>query len=260
MSNSKWITNQNHPLRLLLYLEWILLVISLVDEALPTPFSKLPRFSLINIPCLFLFGLMGLRLPMGSRMIKIIYTTIEFSLTLLTVFVGGMRLFPLLCIAITTRACLMFELSGRVVIAICTFGLFWLGTRRRFQSFASEMLAGSSEFIWLIHLSLTILFALCLVFLLLLVNALLLEQKCRAELSIANDRLRDYALKIEDQATLQERNRIARDIHDSLGHSLTALNIQLETALKLMISHPNRAQAFLSEAKRLGSKSLFEKV
>ena len=53
-------------------------------------------------------------------------------------------------------------------------------------------------------------------------------------------------------------SRIARDIHDALGHSLTALNIQLESALKLMDKDPPRAQQFLKEAKRLGSQSLQE--
>lgn len=55
---------------------------------------------------------------------------------------------------------------------------------------------------------------------------------------------------------MEERNRIAREIHDSLGHSLTALNVQLETALKLWESHPAKAQTFLARAKELGSKSL----
>ncbi|MEL6501788.1 MAG: sensor histidine kinase, partial [Cyanobacteria bacterium J06623_1] len=49
----------------------------------------------------------------------------------------------------------------------------------------------------------------------------------------ANEKLRQYALRIENQATLEERNRIAREIHDSLGHTLTNLNIQLKVAQKL---------------------------
>jgi signal transduction histidine kinase len=55
---------------------------------------------------------------------------------------------------------------------------------------------------------------------------------------------------------LEERNRIAREIHDSLGHSLTALNLQLETALKLWESNPGKAETFLATAKELGSKAL----
>ncbi|PLZ98998.1 two-component sensor histidine kinase, partial [Fischerella thermalis CCMEE 5196] len=85
---------------------------------------------------------------------------------------------------------------------------------------------------------------------------ILSERKSRDELAIANEKLRQYALKIENQATLEERNRIAREIHDSLGHSLTALNLQLETAQKLWQSNPEKAQTFLARAKELGSKAL----
>ena len=63
-------------------------------------------------------------------------------------------------------------------------------------------------------------------------NALLTERESREKLAIANTQLRHYALRIETLVASQERNHIARDIHDSLGHSLTALNIQLETAVE----------------------------
>jgi signal transduction histidine kinase len=87
-------------------------------------------------------------------------------------------------------------------------------------------------------------------------NTLVAERQIRENLSFANDKLRRYALQIESQATLEERNRIAREIHDSLGHSLTALNLQLETAVKLLQSNPSKASEFLTRAKELGSKSL----
>jgi signal transduction histidine kinase len=111
-----------------------------------------------------------------------------------------------------------------------------------------------------LHLTLnsTLLFGLVLVFVLLLVNALLSERQSRQKLALANDKLRQYALRIEDQATLQERNRIAREIHDSLGHSLTAQSIQLENASMFLPSNIDKAQAFLKEAKRLGSNALRE--
>ncbi len=62
--------------------------------------------------------------------------------------------------------------------------------------------------------------------------------------------------QIEEMATVEERNRIARDIHDSLGHSLVALNIQMETALTLWRENPDSAYTFLAEAKQLGSQAL----
>ena len=93
---------------------------------------------------------------------------------------------------------------------------------------------------------------------LLLVNALITERQSREKLAIANDRLRHYAMRIENLAMVQERNRIAREIHDSLGHALTGLNLQLEGALKLWQSHPEQARQFLHEAKQSGSTALSE--
>jgi len=62
--------------------------------------------------------------------------------------------------------------------------------------------------------------------------------------------------QIEALAAIAERHRIARDIHDSLGHALVALNIQMETALDLWQEAPDEAHTLLQEAKALGSKAL----
>ncbi|GAP94217.1 ATP-binding response regulator [Leptolyngbya sp. NIES-2104] len=62
--------------------------------------------------------------------------------------------------------------------------------------------------------------------------------------------------RIEEMAAVEERNRIARDIHDSLGHLLVALNVQLETGLTLWTVDLDRAYSFLTEAKQLGSQAL----
>jgi signal transduction histidine kinase len=78
------------------------------------------------------------------------------------------------------------------------------------------------------------------------------------ELAVANAQLREYTLRIEELATVQERNRIARDIHDSVGHALTVLNLHLEAALKLWQTDPESATEFLTEAKQLGSHALKE--
>ncbi len=108
------------------------------------------------------------------------------------------------------------------------------------------------------QLNFVVLFGLSLLLVVLLINALLTERQSQQRLQQANQELRQSAQEIEKLAMDQERNRIARDIHDSLGHSLTALNIQLESGLKLWHKDPPRAEQFLKEAKRLGSQSLAE--
>lgn len=254
----------NHPFRFLLYLEWILLAIATVTAVMPSP---APRFAnrfpeptieslIISTGSLIIFGLMGLRLPTSKQIIKIIYTIIEIILILTTGFIGGRvsRLFPFIYIILVTRSCLIFNLPGRLLVTATSFILFLLTLQRRLHNFPVSPQA-QERFIF-VTLSLSLLFGLSLIFVLLLMNTVLSERKSREELAIANEKLRQYALRIENQATLEERNRIAREIHDSLGHSLTALNLQLETALKLSQSNPNKAQDFLARAKELGSKAL----
>lgn len=247
----------NHPFPFLLYLEWVLLAIAVFTAALPSPSPRFTtKFPELTIFTLIIFGLMGLRLPNGKYFSKIIYTVGEIFLIVTTGFFGGRvaRLFPFLYIILVTRSCLIFELPGRLSVTSISFTLFLLTLRHRFPrgplpSYAQER--------WrFFPLSLALLFGLSLIFILLLMNAVISERQSREKLAIANEKLRQYALKIENQATLEERNRIAREIHDSLGHSLTALNLQLETALKLWQSHPAKAQTFLARAKELGSKSL----
>ncbi|ABW32326.1 sensor histidine kinase [Acaryochloris marina] len=49
-------------------------------------------------------------------------------------------------------------------------------------------------------------------------------------LESSHRQLQAYASRVADLAAIEERNRLARDIHDSLGHHLAAINIQLEKA------------------------------
>ena len=247
----------NHPFRFLLYLEWLLLGFSALMALMPSPS---PRFSAmypeLTICSLAIFGLMGLRLPTYNKTNKIIYTAIEVILILITGFFGGRsaRLFPFLYLILVTRSCLIFPLPGRLTVTLSSFVLFLLTLKQRMPPGRFSPIA--QERFRFFSFSLAVLFGLTLVFILLLMNAVLSERQSRDKLETANEKLRQYALKIENQATLEERNRIAREIHDSLGHSLTALNLQLETALKLSKYDIPRAMTFLATAKELGSKAL----
>ncbi len=78
------------------------------------------------------------------------------------------------------------------------------------------------------------------------------------ELARIHEQLWQTVLQFGNFSASQERNRIARDLHDSLGQALTALNIQLQTAVKLWQLDPNRAEQFLEEAQRLGSTAVQE--
>jgi signal transduction histidine kinase len=72
-----------------------------------------------------------------------------------------------------------------------------------------------------------------------------------AELSEAHRQLRISAARDADLATLRERNRLAREMHDSLGHALVSIAIKLEAAQRLYNVDAARATAEMEEMKRL---------
>ena len=82
------------------------------------------------------------------------------------------------------------------------------------------------------------------------------EQRQRAELDLANRQLRRYAAQAEELATIQERNRLAREIHDGLGHSLTVINMQIQGALAVLDQDRARAEQILTRAQECARDAL----
>ena len=76
------------------------------------------------------------------------------------------------------------------------------------------------------------------------------------QLADANERLSTYAVQAEELATTQERNRLAREIHDNLGHYLTVANVQIKAAQAVMGKDPARAQVALDRAAQLTQDGL----
>lgn len=79
-------------------------------------------------------------------------------------------------------------------------------------------------------------------------------------LSEQESRKRAIALtqQMEVLSATLERTRIARDIHDSLGHTLTTLDVQLALSKRAYQDNPKQAFQALSTAKDLASQSLTE--
>jgi signal transduction histidine kinase len=78
------------------------------------------------------------------------------------------------------------------------------------------------------------------------------------ELEEAHAQLQQYAKEIEELAITRERTRMAREIHDTLGHYLTIITIQLETISKLQERDPARAHAEIEEARRVAAQCMQE--
>jgi signal transduction histidine kinase len=67
------------------------------------------------------------------------------------------------------------------------------------------------------------------------------------QLRVAHEELQAMHQEVRNAAVTEERNRLAREIHDSLAHYLTVANVQLEAAEKL---GAERAQAALEHVRR----------
>jgi signal transduction histidine kinase len=64
----------------------------------------------------------------------------------------------------------------------------------------------------------------------------------------SNTKLAHYAATIEQLTISHERNRLARELHDTLAHSLSALSVQLEAVSALWDIDPSAARNMLSQA------------
>ncbi len=82
------------------------------------------------------------------------------------------------------------------------------------------------------------------------------SEKLAAELSVANDLLRAQAAQAAELATTRERNRLAREIHDGVGHYLTVIKTQLDAASALLPAAPQRAADSVGKAARLAGEAL----
>ncbi len=78
-------------------------------------------------------------------------------------------------------------------------------------------------------------------------NSLVTVQRNQHEQLIeANQKLQKYALTSEKLAQTQERNRLARELHDTLAHTLSSTSVQLEAIKALFDRNPEQAKAMLA--------------
>lgn len=83
----------------------------------------------------------------------------------------------------------------------------------------------------------------------LMVNLLVTVQRAQAQaLREANTHLRDYAATREHLITSQERNRLARELHDTLAHTLAGATVQLEAVQVIWETQPERAKQLVQES------------
>ena len=78
------------------------------------------------------------------------------------------------------------------------------------------------------------------------------------DLTAAHLKLQTYAAQAEELAVAEERNRLAREMHDTLGHRLTVGIVQLEGAERFVDVEPERARIMLVTVKQQMREALSE--
>jgi len=84
------------------------------------------------------------------------------------------------------------------------------------------------------------------------------SQALLTELQEAHRQLQEYAGRVEELAVSEERNRLAREMHDTLGHRLTVAAVQLEGAQRLIASDPERASRMVGTVRDQVREALAE--
>jgi signal transduction histidine kinase len=71
-------------------------------------------------------------------------------------------------------------------------------------------------------------------------------------------RLQRHAATVEELAISRERNRLSRELHDTLAHSLSAVTVQLEAARSLWDGSPDKARRMVEQADEAARSGLTE--
>jgi two-component system sensor histidine kinase DesK len=79
-----------------------------------------------------------------------------------------------------------------------------------------------------------------------------------AEVGRAAARLRESQAQVQQLVRIAERERIARDLHDLLGHTLSVIALKAELAGKLMAISPERAAAEMHDVASVTREALRE--
>lgn len=226
------------------------LVMGAVRATPPLSASDLALVLFLSLVYVYIGTVVFLRvLASGSPKTKLIYLFFQITLGMLILYLergnGWLLLLPL-----ASHSVALF--SPREAILPCiliTLGIAWNTS----QSIPN----------WIPFLQSAVAFGSAVFFAAVFTNISIRDARRReeierlaAELEEANHHLKDYAMRLEELTTAQERNRLAREIHDGLGHYLTAMNLQAQVVSTLLTHEPERAQQALARMQAMIQEAL----
>lgn len=189
----------------------------------------------------------------GKIGIHLVYFTVQLILGSLIVYLGrGVGFNAMVLLPLSGHSVVLLPRNWRLVVNIAILLTY---------AVTLEVISGDPGMVW----SSIPVFLAGQIFILAFTQMAVSEEKARSkveqlvsELEEANQNLREYAVKIEELAIARERNRMAREIHDGLGHYLTTVHMQIQAARAVMASDPHRAQDALSRAQNMAQEALVD--
>jgi signal transduction histidine kinase len=191
----------------------------------------------------------------GSHRLRRLYVVCNIGVLISGCFAGvGDTMLIYIALA---KSCFLLSLQEVVAVAVITGLLLSFSIFTSFSNyvkFALEHLnenvlrfkqpQGQSEIMWSNVIINTSTYIVASTFVISFAAIITREQQSR-------HRAEQLAIEVETLAATLERDRIAREIHDSLGHSLMALQVQLELSECLHLSEPSQATKSLRIANQL---------
>jgi signal transduction histidine kinase len=202
------------------FIPLIVAIITILPVVLSNTISRLP----VTVP-----GPLGPRFTVPESLVLVIFPFVFVALML-----------------VAWRYKWQYVLLVILVIAGLNFGMIW--------SFAEP---GGPPFVGGLTIALiqTIIFLAVGFSISYLMSRLNKQQQSLAE---ANIRLTHHASTLEHLATSRERNRVARELHDTLAHTLSALSVQLEAVKAYWDIDPQKARSTLEGSLQAAHSGLGE--
>ncbi|WP_219835675.1 sensor histidine kinase [Paenibacillus sp. R14(2021)] len=209
-------------------------------------------FSLVAFFCVYLFYV---KMKKRNLLFHLLILDFLVSASYGYIFIGG-KIPNYLFVGITALALLMFIKKTRILILVCILLMLLL-----------IVAMGSIDWYLYKRLDETGYFIACsfIGFACIVTVLINFYQRARRDtlqlyeqLKQSHEQLQENALKAEEWATARERVRIAREIHDTVGHKLTALLVQMQVARKISTIDPIHGEQSYLECEGLIRSSLQE--
>lgn len=230
------------------------LAVMLLDVALLLVYLSLPRLKVLLKSAYLPIGIVWSAVGPIAQLHMFFYM---FSITVPDRLAFLLILMPVLVLFIPL-VITAWQYSMRVVLLLCGF-TFMLDLVLAIAAYAST----SSAVTRIAYISpmMAMAFTRTVLFLLLgnmITNLMKVQREQHRRLAEANQRLAQYATTLEQLTISRERNRMARELHDVLAHTMSGVAVELEGVRAMLRVDPDQAETLLGQSLKAVREGLTE--